>query len=93
MWLPDQPISRFPFQCSHARISFSSMDHFLQYSLSAPNAQAELRGLMFSRRAAVSSSLWLAGNYSMYYFELYPFSLYGLSFSSHIDSRIFNSSV
>ena len=25
----------------------------------ASNAQAELRGLMFSRRAAVSSSLWL----------------------------------
>ena len=27
--------------------------------LSAPNAQAELRGLMISRRAAVSFSLWL----------------------------------
>jgi len=26
-----------------------------------PNAQAELRGLMISRRAAVSSSLWLGG--------------------------------
>ena len=33
--------------------------NFHEPPIGKPNAQAELRGLTFSRRAAVSSSLWL----------------------------------
>ena len=39
---------------------------------SLPNAQAKLRGLMTSRRAAVSSSLWL-GSANQMFSSLMPF--------------------
>jgi len=55
--------SRNSIGVSNSIFDFDNSNRFFTpyFNPSPPNAQAELRGVRISRRAAVSSSLWLCG--------------------------------